>query len=49
MISNHDLQMITNHKKSVENELENARKSFTTIYSQLLDAANYISSEIKKI
>jgi len=46
---NQDLQIITNHKKSLENELENARKSFTTIYSQLLDAANYISSEIKKI
>jgi len=45
---NEDLQIITNHKKSLENELENARKSFTTIYSQLLDAANYISTEIKK-
>jgi len=45
---NKDLQIIANHKKSLENELENARKSFITIYSQLLDAANYISTEIKK-
>ena len=44
---NKDIQIITSHKDSLEKELENARKSFTTIYSQLLDAANYISTEIK--